>query len=225
MHEQQRRQRGEGSICRKPRSPFLWTKYYIASRPFRESTRTADPAKAARLLRQRLFQAERGEFAGPKIERVRLEEFAEDFLRDYRINCRRSLADVETRWRLHLKPFFGVMKAQQVGSGLLARYIDHRQQDGASNGTINREIACLKRIDRLAHLSSPPRVLRMPNFPHLDENNARQGYLTEEQYRNLASSCRDLWLRSMLETAYNYGWRVSELLTLRVRQVDLLSIE
>jgi len=221
MQQQQRRQRGEGSIYRKPRSPFLWIKYYIAGQAFRESTRTADPAKAARLLRQRLAQAERGEIGGPKIERMSLDELAEDFLRDYRINGRRSLADAEARWRLHLKPFFGAMRAQRVGSSLLARYVDRRQQEGASNGTINREIACLKRMYRLAYLSSPPKVLRMPNFPHLEESNVRQGFLTEEQYRNLASACRHLWLRAMLETAHNYGWRVRELLTLRVCQVDL----
>jgi len=42
-----------------------------------------------------------------------------------------------------------------------------------------------------------------------------------EQYANLVAHCKDLWLRAMLETAHNYGWRVSELLTLRVGQVDL----
>ena len=68
-----RRLRGEGSIYRKPRSPFLWIKYYIAGKPFRESTRTADPAKAARLLRQRLAQAERGEFAGPQREKITID--------------------------------------------------------------------------------------------------------------------------------------------------------
>ena len=41
------------------------------------------------------------------------------------------------------------------------------------------------------------------------------------QYRKLASACGHLWLRAMLETAHHYGWRVRELLTLRVRQVDL----
>src|SRR5438874_12946760 len=98
-----RRLRGEGSIYRKPRSPFFWIKYYIAGKPFRESTRTAEPAKAARLLRQRLAQAERGEFAGPRTEKITIDELAADFLRDYRINGRRSLDDADARWWLHLE--------------------------------------------------------------------------------------------------------------------------
>jgi len=223
METQQRRQRGEGSIYHNPRSRFLWVKYHFAGKAFRESSRSADPAKAARFLRQRMAQIERGESGGPQIEKVRIEHLAEDFLRDYRINGHKSLADVEARWRLHLQPFFGSIKAIQLGSTLLAQYIDQRQQERASNATINREMACLKRMYRLGYLSTPPKVLRVPNIPHLQENNARQGFLTTEQYSNLVALCPDLWLRALLETAHQYGWRVSELLNLRVGQVDLVA--
>jgi len=219
--ETQRRHRGEGSIYQNPCSRFLWVKYHFAGRAFRESSRTVDPAKAARFLRQRLAQIERGESFGPQVDKVLIEDLAEDFLRDYRINGHKSLADVEARWRLHLQPSFGSLKAIHLGSALLARYIDQRQQDGASNATINREMACLRRMFRLAYLASPPRVLRIPNVPHLREDNVRQGFITAEQYSNLVAHCPELWLRVLLETACNYGWRVSELLALRVRQVDL----
>jgi integrase len=76
---------------------------------------------------------------------------------------------------------------------------------------------------RLAYFASPPRVLRIPNIPHLRENNARHGFISAEQYSNVVAHCPELWLRALLEMAYNYGWRVSELLTLRVSQVDLVS--
>ena len=175
MEAQQRRHRGEGSIYQNPRSRFLWVKYHFAGKVFRESSRSADPAKAARFLRQRMAQIERGESGGPQIEKVRIEHLAEDFLRDYRINRHKSLADVEARWRLHLQLFFGSVKAIQLGSSLLAQYIDQRQQEHTSNATINREMACLKRMYRLDCLSTPPKVLRVPNIPHLQENNARQG--------------------------------------------------
>src|ERR1700737_3542739 len=38
-----------------------------------------------------------------------------------------------------------------------------------------------------------------------------------------ACAAEGLWLRSMFEVAYNLGWPKSELLNLRVRQVDLAS--
>ncbi len=223
LQPQQQRLRGEGSVYRRPKSQFLWVKYHFAGRAFRESSLTNEPAKAARFLRQRLAQIERGECFGPKVDKVRIADLAEGLLRDYRINGHKSLADVEARWRLHLQPFFGQIKAIHLGSALLAQYIDQRQQDGASNASINREMACLRRMYRLGYLASPPRVIRIPHIPQLREDNVRQGFINAEQYSNLVSHCPELWLRALLETAYNYGWRVSELLALKVRQVDLVS--
>ena len=64
-------------------------------------------------------------------------------------NSRKSLVDAETRWNRHLKPFFGGMRAIDVRSEQLARYVDKRQQEEAANATINRELAALKRMFRL----------------------------------------------------------------------------
>lgn len=216
MEHPHRRLRGEGSIYSRPRSPFFWIKYYKRGRPIRESTRTGDLGKAARFLHQRLAEVASDPAEGPRIEQL-----VDDLFRDYRIKEQRSLDDVETRWRLHLKPFFGSVPATELDSRLLARYIDGRREEHASNATINRELACLKRMYRLACQSTPPRVESVPHFPHLKETNVRQGFVTPEQYRKLVAHCPDLWLRALLETAYNYGWRVSELLNLRVGQVDL----
>jgi integrase len=163
-----------------------------------------------------LAEAESNPADGPRIEQL-----ASDLFRDYRINEHRSLDDVEARWRLHLKPFLGSVPATGLDSQLLARYIDKRRDEQASNATINRELACLKRMYRLAYQASPPRVPSIPHFPHLKENNVREGFVTPEQFAQLVANCPDLWLRTMLETAYRYGWRVSELLNLRVGQVDL----
>lgn len=218
MELQQRRHRGEGSIYSKPRSPFLWIKYYKASKSIRESTRTVDFRKAAQILRQRLAEAESNPNEGPRIEQL-----ADDLFRDYSINGHRSLNDVKARWRLHLEPFLGSMRATGLDSGQLGRYVDTRREEHASNATINRELACLKRMYRLACQASPPRVPSVPHFPHLKENNVRQGFVTPEQFARLVAHCPDLWLRAMLETAYSYGWRVSELLSLRVSQVDMVA--
>ncbi|MBZ5613241.1 MAG: tyrosine-type recombinase/integrase [Acidobacteriia bacterium] len=218
MEHQYRRLRGEGSIYTRPRSPFLWIKYYRAGKPIRESTRTGDLGKASRLLHQRL-----AEVAPDLAESLKIEQLVDDLFRDYRINEHRSLDDVKTRWRLHLRPFFGSVLATELDSRLLARYIDGRREEHASNATINRELACLKRMYRLAYRSNPPRVPSVPYFPHLKETNVRQGFVTPEQFAKLVAHCPDLWLRAMLETAYNYGWRVSELLNLRVCQVNLVA--
>jgi integrase len=150
-----------------------------------------------------------------------VDELAVMFVRDYRINSRKSLADAETRWNRHLKPFFGGMRAVDVTSEQLARYVDKRQQGRAANATINRELAALKRMFRLGQQSTPPKVVRAPKFPKLAEDNIRKGFLEDGQYRKLIEYCPDLWFRSLVECGRTYGWRVSELLSMRVNQLDV----
>jgi integrase len=173
------------------------------------------------MLHTRLAEINQGTFMGPQLERTKVDELAVMFVRDYRINSRKSLADAETRWNQHLKPFFGGMRAIDVTSEQLARYVDKRQQEEAANATINRELAALKRMFRLGQQSTPPKVVRAPKFPKLAENNIRKGFLEDGQYRKLIEYCSELWFRSLVECGRTYGWRVSELLSMRVNQLDV----
>jgi site-specific recombinase XerD len=113
------------------------------------------------------------------------------------------------------------MKAIEVTSDHVARYVDGRQQEGASNATINREVAALKRMFRLGQQSTPAKVIRMPYFPHLRENNVRKGFLEDSQYLALVKDA-DLWFRALVECGRTFGWRVSELVGMKVNQVDLM---
>jgi integrase len=62
----------------------------------------------------------------------------------------------------------------------------------------------------------------VPVFPRLKEAAPRAGFVEEPQYRKLASNASELWLRALLATAYAFGFRKSELLDLRVRQLNLI---
>ncbi len=216
------RTRGSGSLFKQSTSRIWWVKYYRSGRSYRESTHTTDRAKAKKFLGKRLAEIATGTFTGLEVERITVAELAEGFLRDYRVNERRSLDDVQARWKLHLQPFFGSMRATSVTSDLIARYVDERQQKRAANATVNRELAALKRMYRLGLASTPPKVYRVPSFPHLIEDNVRQGFLEDGQHEKLVKGS-DLWFRAIVEVGKTYGWRVSELVNLHVKQVDLLS--
>jgi len=216
------RTRGSGSLFRQKTSSVWWVKYYRSGHSFRESTGTTDLAKAKRFLGKRLAEIATGTFNGLEVERVTITELADGFLRDYKVNGRRSLDDVEARWRLHLQPFFTSMRAASVTSDLIARYVDERQREGAAGSTINRELAALKRMYRLGLASTPPKVYRVPSFPHLAENNVRTGFLEDGQFRKLVEGSA-LWFRAMVEVGRTYGWRISELREMKVSQVNLLN--
>jgi integrase len=106
-----------------------------------------------------------------------------------------------------------------VSSSDLDRFVEHRQREGASNGSINRELAALKRMFRLGLMRK--KMGAVPAFPHLAENNVRTGFADDDHCQKLLESCPELWFRTLVECGRTYGWRISELLNLRVGQVDL----
>jgi integrase len=202
-------------------SSVLWIKYHRNGKPIR----TTKIKEAEKLLRQRLGAIPIGTYLGPKLEKIAISELADDLIREYRINGRKSIDDLTTRWTLHLEPFFCALRAIDVTSQLVARYIDSRQQERAENATINRGLAALKRMFNLARQSTPPKVQSVPYIAMLKEDNIRTGFLESKQHDSLAAETGKigLWLRAMFETAYTYGWRHEELLALQVRQVNLLA--
>jgi integrase len=216
-----RTRRPRGSIFTRQDSPYIWIAYSCNRRKIRVNTKQTDRRKAHKLLDKRLAEITTGVVSSVDVNKTSIPELAEDFLRDYKINGLKSLDDAERRWKLHLKPFFGTFKATQVSPELIARFIDARQHAGAKNGSINRELSALKRMYSLG--IDAGKVLRMPRIAMLKESNIRKGFLEAEQRDRLAAECAKvgLWLRSMFEVACLCGWRVSELLNLRVRQVDL----
>jgi len=216
------RANGTGSIYLRAGSKVWQMAFRVNGNVVRESSGEISKKKAEDKLKQRLAEIQTGTFCGSQFERTLVAELAEDFFRDYRINGRKSLDDVEARWQLHLKPFFGLMKASEVTKDTLRRYVDHRLKQEASNATINRELAALK---RMFNLGLGDKVARVPKFPRLQERNVRTGFVEDADYTKLAQACskEGLWLRSLFETGYRVGWRVSELLGLPVAQVDLLN--
>jgi len=217
------RPRGTGSLYLQKGSAVWWIKHYRNGKPYRESTHKTNEKEAQDFLTKRLAEVAIGNFSGPRADRLRLEELAQDLLRDYRVNSRRSLPDAEARWRLHLKPFFGDLRAVEISSDLVTRYVDTRQGEGAENATINRELACLKRMYHLGLRTTPPKVYRVPAFPKLAEHNVRKGFLEDSSYSRLLNGCSQLWFRTLVELGRTYGWRKGELLHMRAGEVDLLN--
>jgi integrase len=220
-----RRFRGSGWLFKRPRTRFWWCGYYRNGKLYRESTHTAEERVARRFLQRKLGEVASDNFIAPQTARIKVEELAQGLFRDYQLSGRKSTQDAKARWELHLKPVFGHLRAISVTTDLIENYVINRQEKGAANATINREMAFLKRSYNLGRCTTPPKVFRMPAFRKLSERNVRKGFIEDHEYQKLATAAasQGLWLRAMLETGYAFGWRVSELLNLRVSQLDLLN--
>jgi integrase len=190
---------------------------------FRESTGKTTKGEAQAALTDRIAKLQSG-ITTVGSQKTRVSDLYTLVERDYTNDGQRSLDDVQTRWRLHLEPFFGTMKASAVSANVIEDYKSARLKAGASNATVNRELAILRRGFRLGERFG--KVSRIPHFDMLAESKPRSGFLDEAQYQRLVEACTAAknapWLRVFVEVAGQLSNRRGELLTLRVRHVDFL---
>jgi len=206
-----------GSIYK--RGKVCWIKYYRNGKPYRESTKSTKEADAKRLLKKREGEISQGKLPGIYFDRVRFDELAEDFLRDYRLNQKKSLVRAE-RSVNHLKEIFEGVRITNITTPRINAYIEERLEVGASNATINRELSALKRMLNLGVKQTPPKVDRVPYIPMLKENNTRKGFFEHGEFLALRDALPD-YLKPVVIFGYNFGWRMSEILGLTWDKVDL----
>src|SRR5207247_1988776 len=90
-----------------------------------------------------------------------------------------------------------------IGPAEVTRYVRQRQEAGATNGTINREIEVLGKMLRLAYKSG--KLLRLPIVEKLKESGPRAGFFEPHQYE--AVRCHlPVDLQVAASIAYTFGW-------------------
>jgi integrase len=146
-----------------------------------------------------------------------------DVLDDYRVNRRRSLPDVARHVRLHLTPFFRRRRMAAITPADIRRYIIRRQEEGARNATINRELSVLKRAVTLAVAAGT--LPSQPRIPLLREDNVRRGFFEPDEFQSVRRRLPPD-LADLVSFLYTTGWRWrSEAARLRWTNVSLAAGE
>lgn len=135
----------------------------------------------------------------------------------YDVNDLRSRDDIETRFRLHLVPFFGNRKAVAITPAMINSYIAMRKGKGAPNSTINRELEAFRRAYNLAKQTGA--VTRVPYVPRLKEENVRTGFFTREEVGRLCKHLKKPF-DSFVLFAFLTAWRLDEIRNLLWENVD-----
>jgi integrase len=170
-------------------------------------------------LKKREGEISEGKLPGIYFDRVKFGELAEDFLRDYRINHRKSLDRAENSIE-HLNRYFEGYRVPDITSPKIEDYIETRLKEGAANATINRELSALKRMLNIGARQHPPKVDRVPYIPMLEENNIRKGFFEHAEFVALRDNLPE-YLKGFVTFGYKTGWRFSEITGLTWNQVDL----
>lgn len=205
-----RRERGEGSI--RLRRGRFWIRFRIGEKRYERPTDAASRADAARILRDVLASLRR-----PPSE-LTVADHLPLIVADYE-HKGQGLDQISKRWK-HLRPVFGEHRAEAITTTDLVAYVAARRAAGAAASTIQNELACLRRILRLAHQHTPPLLERVPKFPTVRVDNVRTNTISEEQYHAVMAELPD-YLRAPLAFGYWTGWRRGEVFGLRRDQVDL----
>ncbi len=184
----------------------------------RESTGTTDRKKAEKILHARETDRDRGLPMGAALGKIRFAEAAQDLLTDYANNGHRSTTAAARRIRLHLEPAFGGWKFAEIRTPDVQTYTQDRLAAGAAAGTVNRELALLKRMFVLAIRGG--KLLYRPYIPLLKEHNVRSGFFERDAFESVRRHLPDP-LQPVMTFAYITGWRIdSEVLTRQWRHVD-----
>jgi integrase len=217
--------REQGRIFR--RGVTWWIAFYHRGYEHRESAGSEKPADAKRLLKKRLAEIHGGRFVGP--ERVTLSELLDALKLDYELNGRRSIDSLNGRLA-HLRAAFPFDRAIDVTEVRIEKYKEERLKGGpadrdgkqdpppAAPGTVNRELAALRRAFRLAVdrklLSSAPKIKL------LKEENTREGFVEVSDFEAVVAHLPPD-LQDFARFGFLTGTRKGEIASLTWSDVDL----
>lgn len=207
--------KGTGEIFQRGKRGMWCVRYYDhRGRRKTESTGSTLKGDAEKLLRDRLTEKDEGLPSSGDTKRLRFDDAVQRVVDDYTLNDRKSTLHVENRIRLHLLPYFGGIRMQQISDTDIERFQVKRRAAGASNAEINRELAIVRRAYRLAKLRTRPDI-RM-----LKESAPRTGFFERDQFEAVRSHL-PADIADVVTFAYYTGWRKSEIVSLEWRQVNL----
>ena len=78
-------------------------------------------------------------------------------------------------------------RAIGITSDRITAYVAFRQNQGAANATINRELAALRRMFRLGKRAG--KIGEIPYISILQEDNVRKGFFEWDQVESVVATC------------------------------------
>jgi len=202
------------------RGKVWYMAFSYRGRQYLKSTKTED-----RKLAQRIYDKIKGEIAERRWfeklpgEDKTFREMTKKFL-DEHASKKASYKSYQA-YTKNLLFFFGDYLLSEISPKLVNEYKIKRRNDGVKPGSINRELAVMKKAFNLAikeweWLKENP----VSKVSMEEENNKRDRWLTDEEEQRLLEKCSP-WLNELVIFALNTGMRLSEILNLTWKGIDL----
>ena len=226
-----RRTKGLGSLIKLKNSPFWQARFYDGlGRKISISTKTTVKQVAEAFL-QKQIDAVRNKGLAPLSDMRRLTygDLRAGLLASYQARGNKSLrprADgTETIPGLpQLDEYFGFKEGNPgpsvlaLGTDVARDFVKQRRAEGAGNAVINRSLACLRRMLRIAHQES--KIATVPFIELQKEPKPRKGFMELAKFEELLGLL-PTHLRPYVTFLYHCGGRRGEAEQLDWSQVDL----
>lgn len=218
-----RRVKGEGSLLKIRGCRFWYAQFYQDGKQKRVSTKTEIKRDALIELRRLMGDSERGLPSRQDLKKVTYADLRAGLISNYIAKGRKSLETLddgtETITGLpQLDSFCQGMTAANLTTDLAERFVKQRLAEGVGNAWINRSLACLRRMLRLAHKKG--KIARVPMIEFLKEPKARKGFLGRAKFEELLGALPS-HLRPLVTLLYYTGVRIGEAQQIEWPQVDL----
>jgi integrase len=207
--------RGEGRIFQ--RGSIWYVAYCRNGHEIRESADTTDESKARKILRQRIEDAKKPEFVGPKEKRLDLEDLERKLEADYIRHGRRSWSTVKDCLKA-VKAFFAYDRLLEITPLKVEAYQDHRLKQGKARATVNREVRYLLHGYKL--LFDSGEISYVPRVKLLEGENVREGFINRPEFDVLCEHLNDD-NRDIVQFLYLSAWRSGEPKSLEWPKVDM----
>jgi integrase len=234
-----RRAKGEGSLLKiygkkdpitgekKPVSDIFYAQYRHHGKTVRVSTGETSKMKALHVLRRLMSERDGG--SAVDSNKLRYADLRQMLIDNYREKENRTLTtDADGEETVHglkqLDKFFGFTannhgpRVYEITPQTSQEFARKRKAQGVGSAIINRGLACLRRMLRLAY--NDKRIGHVPNIHFLKEPPARRGFVEEEKFYELLALL-PTHLKPLILFLYRCAVRGNEARQIEWSQVNL----
>ena len=219
------RLRGTGRVF--PRGARWWIAYYVNGVEHRESAGRTEP-EAVRRLKARLREIHGGQFVGPQLERVTVDELLDAYVNHCLVQGAHVVRTVDVDGRpvrkgtlvstlAHIREAFGGDRAIAVTAARIEAWVAEMMAAGVASGTVRARVAYLRAALRLAHRHG--RLAEVPYMPTVQVDNTREGFIEPDECAKLVGALPDPF-NDAARFAYLVGWRKAEVFGLTWAMID-----
>jgi integrase len=199
-----RRNRGQGSIIRRPQTQNWYIRYYAHDgRQVQESSGSPIKEVAEKLLQRRLGELGLGIKPAQDVKTLKYEALRDSYVSEH-ADSRFASAKASIA---HLDSFFAGVSVLDIDTDSIRAFIKRKRGEGLADPTIRRILVDLRSMFNQAKREGKVRHTDVPYFPMPADSKPRKGFLAPHEFDKLLAHIPEN-LKPVVKFCYATGCRI-----------------